>query len=113
MSAARRALFLQDVLQLILEELCPGPHVQIPDASHDKVRLGLLSNERRRRQNALASLAQVCRAVSDSALSVLWRYIDDVFHLLKVNPTYYTTCRHRTYQYGVSHTLLHDSQQMN
>ena len=111
MSAASRALFLQDILELILEELSPGPHIS--RSAHSQVLLELLAIERRRRRIALASLARVCRAISDPALSVLWRYIDDVFHLLKVNPTYYTTCRHRTYQYGVSHTLLHDSQQMN
>ena len=105
MSAASRALFLRDILELILEELSPGP--RIPRRLHSEVLLGLLGIERRRRQNALASLARVCRAVSDPALSVLWRYIDDVFHLLNVNPTSWHTSHPLGYNYMVGPTLLH------
>ena len=111
MSAASRALFLRDILELILEELSPGP--RIPRRLHSEVLLGLLGIERRRRQNALASLARVCRAVSDPALSVLWRYIDDVFHLLNVNRAYYHISYPSGYRYRVSPTLLHSLQQMN
>ena len=85
MSAMTRALFLQDILELILEELSPGPQIRAPTYDQTSSLLAFLRSDRHRRQSTLLHLALVCRALSDLALRVLWRYVDDIVHLLKVS----------------------------
>ena len=82
MYAARTALFIQEILELILEELSPGPWIPNPRQCQGRVFLELLRSERHKRQAALACFARVCRALSDPVLEVLWRYVDDVSYLL-------------------------------
>ena len=47
-------------------------------------------NHTRQNRNALARMARVSRALSGAALDVLWRSIDDIFHLINVIPSCYT-----------------------
>ena len=88
-SATDRAWASYDIAAEILETLAPGPPLQSPSIyPYDH---WAWEDHRRRNRNALASMARVCRALSGVALDVLWRYIDDIFHLVDVVPSCYTT----------------------
>ena len=104
MSATTRALFLQDIFGLIIEELYPGP--QIPSHRYSQVLMKPLHSDRRKCQATLARLAQACRTFRDPALKVLWRYVDNVFYLLDVNPSCYHIAE-TDYRFNVSIPFLH------
>ena len=88
-SAVDRVWSSYDIAAEILETLAPGPPLQSPSIyPYDH---WTWENNTRRNRNALASMARVCRALSGVALDVLWRYIDDIFHLVDVVPSCYTT----------------------
>ncbi|KAI0740737.1 hypothetical protein C8Q76DRAFT_791144 [Earliella scabrosa] len=80
-TAARDVLLCQDITQVILEYLDPGP--MLDNTSSHKNR-----RERRARQAALRSAAITCRALYQPALNILWRVVDDIKHLLSVLPAF-------------------------
>ena len=87
-SATDRAWASYDIAATILETLAPDPPLQSPSIyPYDR---WTWKNHIRRNRNALASMARVCRALSGVALDVLWRYIDNIFHLVGVVPSCYT-----------------------
>ena len=82
MNGAGGHLFLRrDVADAVFAHLSPGPY------PHEDV-LPWERAERRRAQKTLARAARVCRALSEPALDVLWRVVDDIVHLLSVLPSY-------------------------
>ncbi|KAI9064775.1 hypothetical protein FKP32DRAFT_1591148 [Trametes sanguinea] len=81
-----------DVITHIAEHLSLGNDLLSFTIAQDP----LLARERIRRQQTLARLAQVSRAVSSLALDVLWEHVDDFRCLLSVFPS----CENHSRQKG-------------
>ena len=75
--AAANVMFCVDIFESILEQLSPGP---LPTGGE----LFPVEVERKTHQRSLASMARVCKAVSDTALDVLWSVVDDIMHVLRI-----------------------------
>ena len=87
-SAVDRAWASYDIAAAILENLAPGPPLQPPSIyRYDE---WAWEDQRRRNRHALAEMACVSRALSGLALDVLWRYIDNIFCLMNVIPSWYS-----------------------
>ena len=83
-----RAWASYDIVATILETMAPGPLLEPPSIyPYDEC---AWEDHSRLNRNALARMARVSRALSGLALDVLWRYIDDIFHLVDVVPSCYT-----------------------
>ncbi|TBU22330.1 hypothetical protein BD311DRAFT_770639 [Dichomitus squalens] len=82
MNDAGARLFLRrDVADAVFAQLSPGSYP-------DEDTLPWERAERRRAQKTLARAALVCRALSEPALDVLWRVVDDIVHLISTLPSY-------------------------
>ena len=82
-----RAWSSYDITVLILETMDPGPHLEPPLIyPHDQ---DAWTDRRRRNRATLALVARVCRALSSVALDILWRRIENIFHLLDIVPSLY------------------------
>ena len=84
MTAAQAVLRCHDITKTIFETLAPGP--KLVDKAYTKEKI-----ERRLLQGTLAHAAQTCKALSDPALDVLWREVDDVIQLLSIFPSFVKT----------------------
>ncbi|KAI0794218.1 hypothetical protein C8Q74DRAFT_1445672, partial [Fomes fomentarius] len=78
-SSAQSALSCHEIAAIVFECLSPGPR-PTEDASRSTKR------QRKISQKTLASAAQACRALTEPALDVLWRNVDDFVHLLSILP---------------------------
>lgn len=75
-------LFLRrEVADAVFAHLSPGPYLNEDALPWERAR-------RRWAQKTLACAALVCRALSEPALDVLWRAVDDIVHLIAVLPSY-------------------------
>lgn len=84
-NARERAWASYDIVAAIFETMSPGP----PLEPRNLWELNLKDHTRPNR-NALARMARVSRALSGVALDVLWRYANNIFHLINAVPSCYT-----------------------
>ena len=84
-TAVERAWASYTIAIAILETLAPGS----PLYSIYPCEYRTWMDHRCRNRNALARMARVSRTLSGVALDVLWRYVDNIFHLIDVVPSCY------------------------
>ena len=87
-TAVDRAWTSYDIVITILETMAPGPPLYSPLIYPYDGRAWM--HQIRQGRKTLARVARVCRALSSIALDILWRYIDDVLHLIGVVPSCYS-----------------------
>ena len=87
-TALDRAWASYDIVATILETLAPGPILKPPLIYPADERLWI--DQRRQNRIALSRVACVCHALSGIALDILWRNINNIFHLIHIVPSCYT-----------------------
>ncbi|KAI1788330.1 hypothetical protein LXA43DRAFT_646076 [Ganoderma leucocontextum] len=74
-------LLRREVADAVFAHLSPGPYLNDDALPWERER-------RRWAQKTLGRAALVCHALSEPALDVLWRAVDDIVHLIAVLPSY-------------------------
>ena len=82
MSAAQKVILCGDIADAILQYLFPA--ATLVDDRRTERQLEVSKAERQADCKALARIARVCRALSDTALDGLWRDVNNIYILISI-----------------------------